>query len=140
MDYSFCINSKKEGKNFETEENNDYETATKISLNSSFTGNMQSEDDVDFYKVDLKKSSSISINFSHKQFDNTNTFWCYQVYSINSSGAIKNSEDDTTVYITGDSAKKVSHNWHSLKAGTYYIKVYNYDYCNNDYTISLSCK
>lgn len=138
MDYSFCINSKKEGDDFETEENNDYGTATKISINSSITGNLQSEDDVDFYRFDLKNSVSINISFSHEQFDSRDTYWCYQLYSAKSSEALKNDGDDTTVYIKGDSSNTISNNWSSLKSGTYFIKVYKYYYCNNDYTISLS--
>lgn len=138
MDYSFCINSKKEGDDFETEENNDYGTATKISINSNITGNVQSEDDVDFYRFDLKNCASINISFSHEQFDSRDTYWCYQLYSAKSSEALKNDGDDTTVYIKGDSSNTISNNWSSLKSGTYFIKVYKYYYCNNDYTISLS--
>lgn len=138
MDYSFCINSKKEGADFETEDNDDYGTATKISINSSITGNIQSEGDVDFYRFELKNSSSIKVSFSHEQFDRNDTFWCYQIFSAKSSEALKNSEDNTTVYIKGDSSNNISSQWNSLTAGTYYIKVYKYYYCNNDYTISLS--
>ena len=138
MDYSFCINSKKEGVEFESEDNGDYGVATKISINSTITGNLQTKADVDFYQFDLNNSSSINISFSHEQFDNRDTYWCYQLYSAKTSEAIKNDDNDTTVYIKGDSSSSISSNWSSLKSGTYYIKVYPYSYCNKDYTISLS--
>lgn len=138
IDYSFCINSEKEGTETEIEDNNDYGTATKIDLNSSITGNIQSEKDIDFYRFELKNKTSIKVNFSHEQFNSSNTFWCFEIYSANSSEALKNNEDHTTVNIKGDSSNNISSQWNSLPAGTYYIKVYDYNYCNDDYTISLS--
>lgn len=138
IDYSFCVNTKKEDSVTENEDNNDYGTATKIDINSSVTGNIQSEDDVDFYKFEIKNTSSITVTFSHNQFDSSNTYWRLDLYSAKSSNALKNSEERTTLEIQGDSSNKLSSQWSSLPAGTYYIKVYKYNYCNDDYTITLT--
>ena len=107
MDYSFCINSKIEGEKFETEDNNDYGTATIIPINASMTGNIQSRDDVDFYRFELKKKTSIKINFYHEHFNSGDTYWWYQIYNANSSEPLRDNEDNTTVYIDGDSSNNI---------------------------------
>lgn len=138
IDYSFCINSRKEGAETENEDNNDYGSATKIELGSSITGNIQSERDVDFYRIDIKSTRSISISFAHNQIDSGSSFWCLELYSDKSSNAIKNTENRSTLYIQGDDPNLISSQWSSLPAGIYYIKVYKNNYCNDDYTITIS--
>ena len=138
IDYSFCVNSQKEGDEAESENNNDYGTATKLALNTSIIGNIQSEKDVDFYRIEIKNTASINVSFSHNQFDSRNTYWKLDLYSENSSSAIQNDEKQTTLEVQGDTANSVSSYWSSLTAGVYYLKVYKNYYCNDDYTITIS--
>lgn len=138
IDYTFCICSKKEGKNTENEDNGDYGLATTIAVGSSVVGNIQSEEDVDFYKFNLKNATSIKVTFTHDQVDSNNTFWKFELYGVDSGDAISNNEDVTTIGISGNSAKNISSKWDSLSAGTYYLKVYSYNYNNDDYKITLS--
>lgn len=42
----------------ENEDNDDYGSATRISLGTAVKGNIQSEDDVDFYKIVLKNGQT----------------------------------------------------------------------------------
>lgn len=138
LDYTFCICSQQEGEGTEDEDNGDYGLATLIALNSSIVGNIQSEDDVDFYRFDLQSDTSVKVTFSHNLIDNGNTFWRFELYSMDSGDAIANNENYTTIDISGDSAESISSKWKSLQAGTYYLKVYGYYYNNDDYKITLS--
>ena len=138
LDYTFCIYSQQEGIETENEDNGDYGSATTIAVGSSIIGNLQSENDVDFYKFDLQNTASIKVTFTHNRIDSGNTFWRFELYSADSSDTIKNVEDKSTIGVSGDSSENISSNWNFLPAGTYYLKVYKYYYNNDDYKITLS--
>lgn len=138
LDYTFCVCSEQEGDETETEDNGDYVSATSIDLGSSIIGNIQSDGDIDFYKFDLQHTTSIKVIFTHSRFDSNDTFWQFELYSADSSGAISNSEDYTTIGIAGNSSKNVLSEWYSLPKGTYYLKVHNYYYNNSDYKITIA--
>lgn len=144
LDYTFCINSEEEIFNSENEDNGDYELATKIDFGASVIGNLQSENDVDFYKFEIKNTKSVKITFTHKLIDDNDTFWTFQLFSTEDSNALKNDEDSRVIEIKGNSSKNISSQWNSLSKGTYYIKVivsissFDSSYSNDDYTITLS--
>ena len=138
IDYSFCVYSQTEEKGTESEDNGDFGTATPISLNSSLTGNIQSERDVDFYTFSLNESKSIQISFDHNRIDSEDVFWKYELYSRESSEALKNNENQGTIRITGNSSEKNISSWDLLPSGTYYIKIYPNHYTNDDYLITIS--
>lgn len=138
FDYTFCVNSQTEGSEAESEPDDDHVTATPISFNSPVTGNLQSENDIDFYRFDLGSSTNIKISFNHSRFDDNGTFWKFELHSTNEDEALKNSEDENTISISGNSADNVSSVWYSIPAGTYYIKVFANHYNNSDYKLTLS--
>ncbi len=138
LDYTFSVCSEEEDSSTEDEPNNDYAAATPISLGSSITGNIQSENDVDFYQFTLENTGSIQVTFSHQKIDDNATFWRYELYNVDSSEAFQNTEEQSTISITGNSVENIVSKWESLPAGTYYLKVYGYYYNNNDYQISVS--
>lgn len=135
-DYSFFIHSKKEKGNVEKEDNDDYPRATKINLNSSVIGNVQNENDIDYYMFILKSRSSVSISFKHQKTNETDNNWEFSLYSSKSDEAIYNKEDYSEISVRGDSPKVISR-WKSLKSGIYYIKVKAYYYNNMDYSIKV---
>lgn len=138
IDYTFYVHSQKEEANSENEDNGDYSSATKIDLNSSITGNLQSNDDVDFYEFQLNNKSNIKVVFTHSQTDDNSVFWIYELTSADSSDALTNNEDASTVRISGNSTNNISSEWTSLPKGKYYLKVYSYYYNNGDYKIKIS--
>lgn len=140
IDYRISVITNKEKGRTENEDNDDYGSATRISLGTAVKGNIQSEDDVDFYKIVLKKRTNIKITFSHEPVDSDYTFWTVRLYSEDSSGSISDNEENEAIYINGDSAKNVSSNWRSLPAGTYYVKIEGYgsEYWNDDYKLKVS--
>lgn len=138
LDYTFCIRSQQEGDDSETEDNGDYDVATKIDVGSSITGNLQSENDVDFYRFDLQDTVSIRVAFTHQRIDNGAVFWRYELYSMEDAYSINNNEDESTIEINGNSPENVISSWNLLPAGTYYLKVYSSYFDNSDYKISLN--
>ena len=137
LDYTFCVYSKNEGIETENENNDDYGMATPITLDSSIIGNLQSENDVDFYKFKLKVKNSVKVTFIHNQIDNNNIFWRFELYSEKSSDTIIDNKNNATIEVNGNSSK-ISSVWNHLPAGTYYLKIFNYYYNNDDYIIKLS--
>lgn len=137
LDYTFCVCSQQEEVDTENEDNGDYSSATPIVVGTSIIGNLQSKNDVDFYKFDLQNTSSIKVTFTHNRVDSGNVFWKFELYNVEFSDAIRNSEDNATIGISGDSPENILSEWNSLPAGTYYLKVYNNYYNNSDYEITL---
>lgn len=137
LDYKFCIHAEQEGKDTENENNNDYDTATSINIGTQMIGNIQSNEDVDFYKFNLSNKSTIKISFSHEQRDDSGYFWSIELHSEESSGEIRNNEDQAAIYVEGNSSKTISSTWKSLPKGKYYIIIRGYDYDNSDYTLKV---
>lgn len=137
-DYKVIVEANKESDQTENEENDDYGSATSISLGSSIKGNIQSSGDVDFYKIVLNRKTNLKVQFSHDLIDNTNLFWNVMLYSEDSGEGLKNDDEQSSWGISGTSQNNVS-TWSRLSAGTYYIKISsNWDYTNIDYTLRAS--
>jgi len=138
IDYTFCVHAQPEDSGTENEDNGDYNRATVISIGSSIVGNIQSSDDLDFYKFELDGTTTIHLTFQHEQVDSSDTFWKIELHSKDTNEAIKNDENDDAVRIKGNSSGNISSTWTSLPGGTYYLKIYRDCYNNMDYTVTLS--
>lgn len=137
-DYKVIVEANKESDQTENEENDDYGSATSISLGSSIKGNIQSSEDIDFYKIVLNRKTNLKVQFSHDLIDNTNLFWNVMLYSEDSGEGLKNDDEQSSWGISGTSQNNVS-TWSRLSAGTYYMKISsNWDYTNIDYTLRAS--
>ncbi len=77
------------------------------------------------------------MTFIHNQIDNNNIFWRFELYSEKSSDTIIDNKNNATIEVNGNSSK-ISSVWNHLPAGTYYLKIFNYYYNNDDYIIKLS--
>lgn len=138
--YTFCVHAENEQQNTETENNGDYNSATEISVGSSIVGNLQSSEDIDFYKFYLSNTRDIKITFHHSQSDLYDDVWHLELRSATSSDALKDSEEHSSMDIAGNSAENISSQWNSLSPGVYYIKVTKgfFKFSNDDYKITLS--
>jgi uncharacterized repeat protein (TIGR02543 family) len=128
-DYTIKVNYTGEGSILtEAEHNGSTTSATTLTLNSSYTGNLSTSGDVDWFKFTLSKSAKVRIQMTFPQTTNT-LYYCY-VYpkSGDASGA------DTYYMGAGNNAKT---NTYKLSAGTYYIRVIDYSFVNTDYKITV---
>lgn len=138
MDYRIRVRYKKEGAGYEKESNDDYNTANLIGMNKKIVGNMQSSQDVDFYKIKIEKYlKKLKMLFIHNQIDNPDIFWEIELHSEKSDYALENSEERTQYDIYGSSARYSNLIWRRIKPGNYYIKIRCSSYDNSDYALRI---
>ena len=129
VDYTIKINSSSESY-WETEVNNSYDYGDAISLNKEYSGSLAKYDDIDFYKFYVSSASKVSINFKHSLIDSSSTYWYAALYNENGDELVKLS-------VVGNKTNLSSSNV-GIPAGKYYIKVYQNNYSNVDYTIKIN--
>lgn len=113
--YSFSVNFKKDAF-FEKEPNDDMSQSDNLELNQVRRGTISSSSDIDYYRLNLKKNTSMGLyltrpvdtRFGIRIFDQDGNYY----------------EDSITNYGQGtnDRLSNVS-----LKAGTYFVKIYYYE-------------
>ena len=80
----------------------------------------------------------MKVTFTHNPVNSDYTFWEITLYSEESGDGLLKSDGDSVVYIQGDSRRNITSTWKSLPAGTYYIKVEDNSYNNDDYKLKIS--
>lgn len=127
------ITTQKNGSySYDKEPNNDIQTATPISLNKKIEGNIQSEDDLDYYKFTVNKDGKLNISFSHPFIDRNNTSWSLYVLSESSPDNLLEFDVDQNMATTKSDTIRIS-------KGTYYLKIEpSYDYNNDSYTFKIN--
>lgn len=138
IDYQVRVEYAPENEGYETEPNDDYPEANVLPNGSAIVGNLQSDHDTDFYMFDYAGSGDLVVTFTHERFDNSDRFWEVRLFSEDSSDAIRYGDYNSVVSICGKDPDSVTEKWSGLTAGKYYIKVNRYQYCNDDYGITVS--
>lgn len=120
---------------YETEKNNSFVTANVISPNIEYTGNIQTADDVDYYKVDITNPGSLYLNFKNT-LSNGSGYWNIELYEMTSDGNRVLIEKWSSTQNKNSIFTK-----YRLPANTYYIKIskgsYSY-YDTSDYTFKVN--
>lgn len=116
----------------ETDENNTIETAEAIEVNTEVTGNLATEDDVDYYRLDLAENSLLELSFQHKDLNNSGRYW--KITIADSDGTTLQEWDNNgsqTVYKTPQMG---------FGAGTYYLIVEGdgFRYSDVNYTMTVT--
>lgn len=131
LEYTIKVNFTEEDDSFENEPNDEIASANPIELNSKMTGNIQHEDDTDYYKFTLTELGSVHISFEHAKIDSNDSFWRISLLSETSADPIIESSVRGSESISQLSKAR-------LPIGTYYIKVNKYQFSNIDYHINLN--
>ena len=129
FDYSFCVNYSGEDELFENEPNNDYGEATSILINKEYVGNIQTNDDIDFFVFTVNDMTSINLTFSHALVDDSSKYWDIEILNENEklrSEGCKGNEPQKTISID------------EINPGTYYIKIISYYFNNDDYRVIVN--
>ncbi|MBQ7581050.1 MAG: InlB B-repeat-containing protein [Clostridia bacterium] len=107
---------------YEKEFNNDYGTATAISLGNTYGGNINSSSDADYYKITSSSNGKVNLKFNHTYAD-VSYGWTIEIYIY------KNSEYKELTYqniYIRDVEKSIPlPTIGAVPSGTYYIKVSN---------------
>ena len=72
MDYNIYTSFEASNAVFEAESNNNVNSANSIRLNTVYSGKLNYNEDVDYYKCIISKYSNVAFYFEHKEFKNTN--------------------------------------------------------------------
>lgn len=111
VDYKMTVRYTAEGDGYEKEPDNKIQMAQAIKTDQTFTGNLQSGDDHDYYRLDLATDGKIVINFQHEQVDSGN----WHIFLINSDN------QKLTDYYTNRAELNKNSDAVRVPAGTYYV-------------------
>ena len=110
--------------------NDSFSTAKVISTNTSYTDNLSTSSEQDYFKFTLSSSSMIAVNFNHTYIDSGSTYWVVRMYDSSYQELLE-------FNVKGNSINSLSAST-GLASGTYYVKIGNYNYDNRNYTFSLN--
>lgn len=114
-DYQLTVNYEPESSiDHEQEYNNTIDTANKIATNTSYTGNISQEEDVDYYTFTLDKKSTVKLKAQVPR-QSTDKLFTYGLYKSN--GTSKIAEVKSSTNPVSYTAEK------ELEAGDYYVIV-----------------
>ena len=128
--YSFTVHYQK-AENWEKEFNENYMTATKLTLGSAVSGSIRERNDYDYYSFEPSQKGYIQIIFSHPKIDFPDTYWNIALfdeeYNLMTSWDIPGNQETFTVAPIGISKKK------------YYLRILDgYEISSLTYTLKVS--
>lgn len=102
----------------ETESNNTLSVSNELPLNASVQGALETRDDVDYYRLDLKEDGKLDVRFSIAEAITTSTIYTYWSVSLVDT-------DGNTIRSCNIGGANLTSNLQStgLEAGTYYLSV-----------------
>lgn len=112
-DYKLKVNYTEESADkYEQEYNDNLDTANKISTNSTYTGNISEEKDVDYFTFTLDKKSSVKLQTKVPR-QSTDKLFTFGIYKSNGTSKVAEVKSGTnpTAYTTEK----------ELEPGTYYV-------------------
>jgi uncharacterized repeat protein (TIGR02543 family) len=112
----------------EAEHNDSTATATTLSLNTPYLGNLSTSSDVDWYKFTLSKDAKVRAQMTFP-YSTSTLYHCY-FYPV--SGDASNYYN----YLVGKGDNAAT-NTYNLPAGTYYIRITDYTFVNTDYKLTI---
>jgi uncharacterized protein YjdB len=128
IDYGLTVNYSPEGEGYEKEWNNSMSTAQAINTNHSYTGNLYSSSDVDYYKYVIDSPGKVYLNFRHEQV--TSGSWYVKVLD-----ASNNELTSLSIY-SGD--VNVRSYYLRLPAGTYFVRISTGSHNDIDYALTVN--
>ena len=130
-DYNFTLNFNSEDDTFEEENNSELSLANPIDTNKYYIGNLQDEDDVDYYTFTTTQKGKVNISFEHEKIDGGDIYWeIYLLDDISDSNILKFTSSGSEAKLLSDSVR--------IPAGKYYIKINDYYYENRDYQFKIN--
>lgn len=127
-DYKFTLHFSGTDQFSENEPNDSLQTAYSIETNKTYTGNLQSSRDSDYFKFNLTSAGKVTINFQHEQVNNGS--WKLYVLDSNNKTMTEKSSGKDEINVSSSSLR--------LAAGTYYVKIGSYNFNNSNYKITVN--
>ena len=137
--YVFQVNTVLEDDKFETEPNNDIILAKKnntVQLNTNVTGNLQTENDVDYYHFIVNQAGILNISFNHEILDDSNIFWKISIIGDNLEDPVVYKVRGNEAVIETDKIRLSPTSYGTYSH--YYLKVEEYHYSQLDYNFTIN--
>lgn len=115
---------------WETENNNDFASADNVSVNSVVNGSLMDGSDIDWFKFTINSAGTVNISFSRDYIGSGGTYWMMYIYDANATELANYSFNGDRM---SDTRGKIG-----LPAGTYYIKVDDYNFSDLDYSFVVN--
>lgn len=115
---------------WEKEGNNDYSSANKIELETLYSGSLQMQDDVDWFKFTVPAAGNYRFLFEHEYVESSSEYWRARIYD---SGF-----QELATYNYKGNVNSLENKLNLDKTGTYYIKIEKRNYSDNIYSIKMS--
>lgn len=135
-DYSLKVNFTA-ASDWETENNNNKNSADEIEVNEGINGAISTSDDVDWYRFSISSTSQIALVFNHEVVDSSIVLW--HIYLYDNTGVTLLNKFS----VNGNEASRAS-DYISVSSETCYIKItphyYSYmatDYSGVDYSLCI---
>lgn len=126
--YNITVNYS-ESDEWETEFNENFETADNIEANSNYYGTLRNSDDVDWYQFTVPESGYMWLEFNHDYVESSNTYWKAYLYDEDINELVSYSfSGDTKNYVQGHIG---------IPSGTYYLKIADYNYSDKNYNFTI---
>lgn len=127
--YNFKINYTSSSI-WETEFNDDYKSADSIDINQTYYGSIMNMDDEDWYKFNISGAGYISLTFKHDYVDSKSNYWEAYLYNADQEKMVEYDYAGSETNYTGGNI--------GVPAGTYYLKVVDYNHSDNDYNFKIN--
>ena len=120
---------------YEKERDDSYPTATSILLNNTYSGNVNSSSDVDYYKITTPTDGKVSLVFKHKYNNDKSYFWYVRVYILSDDELMElsynsiHSSDKESIELPAIGAKS---------GACYYIEIKGYNCYSIEYQLKTS--
>ncbi len=124
---------------WETENNNTYEKADELKLNTVKKGTIVKSNDVDWYKFEIPANGYITLDFTHEVVASTKNHWRFHLFTSDATTgyAIKPGNGAIVWDVVGNENR--SSDELGISAGVYYIKATQYsNWSNVEYTVKVN--
>ena len=131
VDYNFKLNYTASNE-WETEFNETYTTANPIALNTTIYGSIRTQDDSDWYKIEISETGYKFLSFYHTYVDTSEKCWAIYLYNSNFNEIQKLSYQGNITNVDCDLGE--------LNAGMYYMKIcpyYSSLHSDADYSLKI---
>lgn len=110
----------------EHESNDDYASANLVGLNTKITGKILSEEDVDYFKINIvDEKGTVILHFGHEKFDESSTCWRVSFFTNEDSPIASLDSNGQSEELTTQKLR--------LTKGIYYICVRPNDFRDTEY-------